>query len=335
MDVAAPPQTAGGTWLEPATAFERVLHEPVVCSMASLGMIAVSGAEAARFLQGQLTCDVEHQPPQTVVRGGYCTAKGRLLVTFDLWRDGETVFLQVPRELLAPVQKRLSMFVLRAKARLADVSADWRSFAVLGPGAQAVIARWCGEAPAVGATIAHEGALITRAEDGTRLAERFTVRLSIAAAGAWAARLQALPQADEAVWWWSQIDAGVPTVWAATQEKFVPQMINFEVLGGVNFRKGCYPGQEIVARSQYLGKLRRRMALAYSAGPTAAGADIFAAGQPQPVGVVAMVAAAPGGGYDLLFESPVEAQDAGSLYSAAEAPLTLRALPYPLVDVTA
>jgi folate-binding protein YgfZ len=125
-------------------------------------------------------------------------------------------------------------------------------------------------------------------------------------------------------------------VFAATQEKFVPQMINFEVLGGVNFRKGCYPGQEIVARSQYLGKLRRRMHVAHAdAADVQPGADIYSS-DGQAVGTVVMAAAADGG-TDLLFEVPVERLGSGSLHlvSGSGPKLDVRPLPYELFDPTA
>jgi folate-binding protein YgfZ len=128
-------------------------------------------------------------------------------------------------------------------------------------------------------------------------------------------------------------------VFAATQEKFVPQMINFEVLGGVNFKKGCYPGQEIVARSQYLGKLKRRMQIAHAAveSPPAAGSDVFHSAQEQPIGTVVMAARAPGGGVDLLLEAPVDRLASGTLHLGAVngAELRILPLPYELFDPTA
>jgi folate-binding Fe-S cluster repair protein YgfZ len=116
-------------------------------------------------------------------------------------------------------------------------------------------------------------------------------------------------------------------------------MINFEVLGGVNFKKGCYPGQEIVARSQYLGKLKRRMQVAHAdlGDPPAAGSDVFQSAQGQPIGTVVMAARAPGGGVDLLFEAPVDRAASGTLHIGAVGGAALRVLPLPyeLFDPTA
>jgi folate-binding protein YgfZ len=145
-----------------------------------------------------------------------------------------------------------------------------------------------------------------------------------------------LPQVANGVFWWSEIDAAIPTVFAATQEKFVPQMINFELVGGVSFSKGCYPGQEVVARSQYRGKLKRRMQRGHSAAATSAGADVFAAGEAEAIGNVVMAASDPEGGCDLLFECTLEKAEAPlRLHSPDGPPIELRTLPYDIVDVTA
>jgi folate-binding protein YgfZ len=332
-----PLPAASGTWRAAAAEFGRALASPVWVDLRELGVIEVSGGDAASFLHSQLTADVTHAAQGQVSPAGFCTAKGRLLATFDFWREGENVELQLPREILAPVLKRLAMFVLRAKAKLADVSDDWTTVALLGPGAGEIIRSLTGTvAPDCGSAQA-DGLFVTRVAGSPRVAERFVLRARGAAGGLLRERLGSIAQVGPGVWWWSQIDAGIPTVFAATQEKFVPQMINFEVLGGVNFRKGCYPGQEVVARSQYLGKLRRRMAIAHTEGEIAAGADILAEGEPQAVGTVVMAAAAPEGGFDLLFECPVQHVETGRLRAGdAEGPsIELRALPYALVDVTA
>ena len=318
--------------------------EPVVVSLAELGVVAVRGADAAKFLQSQLTNDVTELDTVAVQLNGYCTAKGRLLAVFDQWRDGDAVYLQLPREILAPVSKRLAMFVLRAKAALSDDSSAWHTWAIFGRDAVAAIRKWNVDLPELGATTLVDGARVTRLPGGARGGERIVIRAPLAAAATWRTRCATLTAAPLAQWWWSQIDAGVPAVLAATQEKFVPQMINLEVLGGVNFKKGCYPGQEVVARSQYLGKLRRRMALAHCDEASRPGADIYAEGSAQPVGTVVLAAAAPDRGFDILFECPV-AHTAARTTAAAPAvlrvnrvdgaPLVLQSLPYELFDVTA
>jgi folate-binding protein YgfZ len=317
-----------GAFRASPAAFEALAAGAALAPLPELGRIRVEGADAASFLQSQLTNDVAHLAADALTLNGYCTPKGRLLATFHQWRDGEAIVLELPREILGPVLKRLSMFVLRAKAKLVDASDATAAWGLTGAQAQARLAQAGLPVPGAPWTSASaDGARVSRLPDANGVA-RFLLHGDVAA------RLPLAP-VDSGVWWWSEIAAAVPTVFAATQEKFVPQMINFEVLGGVNFKKGCYPGQEIVARSQYLGKLKRRMQpghLAAGALP-APGSDILdAAG--EAVGTVVMAAAAPGGGVDLLFEAPLDRIAAGDL-RAGDAALEVRALPYELFDPTA
>lgn len=330
--VSSPAQ--GGAWVCEPELVRAALAQPVAAALDELGVIAVEGADASSFLHAQLTNDIAGLDAVRVQLNGYCSAKGRLLAVFDNWRDADAIYLQLPREILPAVLKRLSMFVLRAKARLRDASGEWRCQAIVGPGsAQALVL--AGALPAAGDTVAlPDGSRLLRLAPSPQVAEGFL--LLARAPGPLFDAVAAMKQVPSAVYWWTQIDAAIPHVFAATQEKFVPQMINFEVLGGVNFRKGCYPGQEVVARSQYLGKLRRRMQIGHSEAATRAGADVFGAGAEQPIGTVVMAASAPQGGVDLLFECPAE-RAAGTLHldSSSGPALTTRPLPYALVDVTA
>jgi folate-binding protein YgfZ len=318
--------SASGTWSAPPAQVRAAITEPVYAVLDELGVIAASGADAAAFLHAQLTNDVLHLDATAVQLNGYCTPKGRLLAVFDNWRDATSIYLQLPRELLAPTVKRLSMFVLRQKVKLEDASQRWCCIGLVGPGAATLVA----------GVPADRGVRVARLRPAARVAERYLILAPREGASEWLSKLAPARRVDSAAWWWTQIDAGIPNVFAATVEKFVPQMINLEVLGGVNFKKGCYPGQEVVARSQYLGKLRRRMSVAHVEGETHAGADVFAAGSEQPVGTVVMAATAPEGGMDLLFECPIDRlADALSVNGATGPKLTPRPLPYELIDPTA
>jgi folate-binding protein YgfZ len=326
-----------GAFAAPTAELDAVLHGPVLARLDEFGRIRVDGPDAATFLQSQLTNDVANLDPSSVQLNGYCTPKGRLLATFQQWREADAIMLQLPAEILTPVMKRLSMFVLRAKAKLVDASAQHRTLALLGPGAAEALRTAGIEVPATPwhSVVADEMRVI-RMPPAPIVAERFL--LTVAAALADHLMRLGLPQQSSAAWWWSEVAAAIPTVFAATQEKFVPQMINFEVLGGVSFKKGCYPGQEIVARSQYLGKLKRRMQIAHSPAdvPPPAGSDLYQSSQAEPVGTVVMSATAPGGGADLLIELPVDRIASGSLHlSPGSEPLQLRPLPYELFDPTA
>jgi hypothetical protein len=328
--------SAGGCWTFDAARLVSPLRQPVRAALGELGVIRASGEDSARFLHGQLTSGVEHLRGDRMQLAGYCTAKGRLLATFRLWREGDVSYLLLPREILPGVMKRLSMFVLRAKAKLVDDSGNWRIGAVFGTGAAAALGAGGIEVPAgVGDCVGAGSPRLARLHPGLRVPERFLVLARSDAADGTSLPLESLPEVDAGAFWWSEIDAAVPTVFVATQEKFVPQMVNFEVVGGVDFAKGCYPGQEVVARSQYRGKLKRRMQRAHCAEMAAAGADVYADGEAEPAGTVVMAASAVEGGFDVLFECPLEKVGSRLRVGAADGPrLDLLALPYELVDVT-
>jgi folate-binding protein YgfZ len=327
---------ANDTDLLPQHAQARSLAAPAIVALDELGVIAVEGADAITFLQAQLTNDVAKLQEHEFELNGYCTPKGRLLATFHQWRDGDTVQLRLPREILAGVVKRLAMFVLRSKVRLSDASAQWTTHALLGAALSARMQRDGVTLPAQPwSGVRVDGVRVDRVPDADGIERYLLGARAGAALPAWCASFERAPAA---LWWWSEIAAAVPTVFAATQEKFVPQMINFEVVGGVDFRKGCYPGQEIVARSQYLGKLKRRMQRGHvAAADIALAADVYHADAPQPVGTVVMAAPAPEGGTELLFELPLERAEPGKLHAAAPGgpPIAVRPLPYALFDPTA
>lgn len=281
-----------------------------------LGVIRAQGADAAAFLHGQLTSDFASLAPTEARLTGFCSAKGRLLATLIGWRSAEDELLLVlPAELLPPILKRLSMFVMRAKCKLSDVTADWQLWGLTGE--------------------AGPGLTWTRGENGAiRLPDAPGQALYLLPLPA-AAQAPALPAADD--WHWLAVQSALPWVLAATSDQFVPQMLNFELLGGVNFKKGCYPGQEVVARSQYRGSLKRRSYLYELDGMAAPGQEIFHSDDPgQPAGQVVNVAAHLGISL-ILAETKIAARNSGNLHLAsADGPLLRpQAMPYALdVDVT-
>ncbi|MDL2355791.1 MAG: folate-binding protein [Pseudomonadota bacterium] len=299
-----------------------------------LGLIAVSGADAASFLHNQLTNDVEHLPGDQARLAGYCTPKGRLQASFLMWRDAESIFLQLPRALQPALQKRLSMFVMRAKATLADAGGQVL-LGIGGAAADAALRAHFTNVPAAPySKLDSELGTLIRVADAFG-APRYQWLTTPATAAAVLPALRAtLALGGNQAWELAAIHAGVPQITARTQEQFVPQMINFELLGAVNFKKGCYPGQEIVARSQYLGKLKRRAALATIAGAAAqAGDEVYAAADPgQPCGMVVNAAPNGDGGVDALVELKLAALEAGDirLGAADGAPLAFLPMPYPL-----
>lgn len=310
-----------------------------VASVSDQGLIAVAGDDAASFLHSQLTNDVEHLAPDEVRLAGYCTPKGRLQASFLMWRAttgaGDTIFLQLPREIQPPLQKRLTMFVMRAKAKLSDATDVSANEVVLGLGggmAEAVLQTWFDALPAQPyAKVEHPLGTLLRLADAFGAARYLWLTSAETAATVAPVLADRLNVGGNDAWRLAEIHAGIPQVSAATQEQFVPQMVNLELLGGVNFKKGCYPGQEIVARSQYLGKLKRRTALVRIADAAVApGAEVFAAADPsQPCGMVVNCAANGEGGFDALVEMKLEALEQGAVRLGAADGAALAFLPMP------
>ncbi|MBL8334547.1 MAG: folate-binding protein YgfZ [Rubrivivax sp.] len=295
-----------------------------VAALSDWGLIQASGDDARSFLHGQLTQDVLHLEPGRAALAGYCSAKGRLLATFVAWLDGEgNVMLACSRDLLPAVLKRLSMFVLRAKCRLADVSGRWSLDGVVGDPCTAALRPWQVQTQGSGQLVALPPAL---GLDG-RLTHR-ALHLRAADALAWPGPALPLP-----AWHALEARAGVPRVVAATVEQFVPQMVNLELVGGVNFQKGCYPGQEVVARSQYRGTLKRRAYLVRSTVPLSPGQELVHSADPgQPAGLVVLAGELGDGRWDALVELKIAATEGSSLHlGAADGPVVeLASLPYAL-----
>ena len=319
----------------PLTAAE--LLDGFVAPVTDLGIIAVAGDEAASFLHNQLTNDVEHLGLLEARLAGYCTPKGRLQATFLYWRDAEAVYLQLPRAIQAPLQKRLSMFVMRAKAKLRDATAEAPFAAVLGLGgarAEAALRRHVATLPeAPGGKADGPFGTVIRLADAFGAPRWLWLASNDAASAALPLLADQLALGGNQAWQLAAIHAGVPQITAATQEQFVPQMVNLELLGGVNFKKGCYPGQEIVARSQYLGKLKRRTALATVENAAArAGDEVVSMADPgQPCGMVVNAAANGLGGSDLLVEMKLGALGEDVRHGAAGGPaLRFEQMPYHL-----
>ncbi|MBC7502202.1 MAG: folate-binding protein YgfZ [Herminiimonas sp.] len=310
-----------------------------VTPLADLGLIAATGDDAATFLHNQLTNDVEHLGLAEARLAGYCSPKGRLLATMMMWKTPDAIMLQLSGDIQQGVQKRLQMFVLRAKAKLADVSDQHAVLGLAGPAAAILLSKWFPSMPATpyAVTESPAGTLI-RCVDSASGPRYQWITSHAMAAEAWDELAGVLTVSSARAWRVAEISAGLPQVAQSTQDQFVPQMINFEVIGGVNFKKGCYPGQEIVARSQYLGKLKRRMYIAtvdsIDARP---GMDVFASGDPQqPCGMLVNAEVVSPNQALCLVEVKSAALEGGTIHlgSASGPALRFTPLPYELIDVT-
>ena len=270
----------------------------IASPLAHLGVIEVSGADAASFLHQQLTSDIKHLADGAAQHSAWCSAKGRMLASFLVFRSGSAYQLQLSTDLLPAIAKRLRMFVLRSQVSVADQSDGRQIIGLSGPRAEAALHAADLPVPAGPLSCAAFAEGVVIAVDR----ERFEIVVATnAAAALWQRLLPTARPAGTRVWQWLDIEAGIPLITDRTKEEFVPQMANFERLGGVSFHKGCYPGQEVVARTQYLGKVKRHLYRAHSNSPMAAGMAIYSPSHPEhSCGMVTNAAPAPAGGYAAL-----------------------------------
>ena len=320
-----------GHFGDPAAELRAARDGGIVAPLTHLGLLECSGEDAQTFLHGQLSNDVKQLTPERSEYSAYCSAKGRMLANFLFWQEGGTYRLQLARSLLAPVQKRLGMFVLRAKVKLTDVSESRPILGLAGGAAAAALREYFPTMPQQ----AHH--VVRDPENGTLIAlpgARFQLVAELESAKRlWHKLAGVLTPVGSASWEWLEIRNGLPLITPATQEQFVPQMANMELIGAVNFQKGCYPGQEIVARTQYLGQLKRRMVLAHVGGNVLPqpGDEIFSSVlDGQASGMVVNAQAAPVGGYDLLavMQTANLTQATVHLKSADGPTLSIQPLPY-------
>ena len=256
-----------------------------------LGMLSCTGDDAREFLHAQLTSDISALAADRARYAGWCSAKGRLLANCLVVPQAQGFLLQLSRDLAPAVARRLSMFVLRAKVKVVDASNEWTQFGLWGSGAAERLAALGMPVPAADLAVAAAADALV-----VRIAQQQFVLLVKAAL-----RDRVPANGDEGAWVLEEIRAGRPLVVQATQDLFVPQMVNLERLGAVDFKKGCYPGQEIVARTQYRGVLKRRMVRARVAAAAAPGGALYADDLPgQASGTVVNAAPAPEGGSELL-----------------------------------
>ena len=298
------------------------------CALPFLGVIQAQGDDAANFLHNQLTNDVLLLPVGQSRLAAFCSAKGRMQASMVVVKvSTDTVLLVLPQDLLPQTFKRLSMFVLRAKVKLSDASGQWQLRGLMGETARAALgdaSPWQAVAWAGGHAVELYPAVAGEA---------------LQARAFWIGTLeQPAPDAQTLTaeqWAWGSVLSGVPFVTLPVFEAFVPQMLNFESVGGVNFKKGCYPGQEVVARSQFRGTLKRRMARVFSPVALMAGQDVFTPADPeQPCATVVQCATRPdGSGFDALVSGTLESMHSGWYAGSARGEkLELLPLPYALLE---
>ncbi|NWB65362.1 folate-binding protein YgfZ [Pseudomonas sp. I8001] len=298
------------------------------CPLSHEGVLAVRGADAAKFLQGQLTCNLNYLSDTQASLGARCTQKGRMQSSFRILLQGDGVLLAMATELLEPQLADLKKYAVFSKSKLTDESAAWARFGVSD--ADQVLA-------GLGLQLPAETDSVVRSDD------LIAIRVSPGRAELWAPAAQAqtlhsqlaaqLHEGELNQWLLGQIRAGIGQVMPQTRELFIPQMLNLQAVGGVSFKKGCYTGQEIVARMQYLGKLKRRLyRLSLNAGELPEpGTPLFSPNHNSAIGEV-VIAARADQAIELLAVLQAEAAESGDVYvGTLEGPgLQLLDLPYQL-----
>jgi hypothetical protein len=317
-------------------------NNTILCDLSHLGLLEISGADAVTFLQGQVTNDVKLLAGNNAHYSAYCNPKGRMLTLFLAFAHqnnqlGDHIHLQLNRELLEPIMKRLKMYVMRSKVEIKDVSDSIIKFGINGLEAASILGCSLAKIPTGDyelVTLENATVLKLPSTNGARF-EIFTDEKN--APLIWEALKTKCKVVEKPHWDSLEIQAGIPDITLKTQEQFVPQMLNLDILNGINFKKGCYTGQEIVARTHYLGTVKRRTFLAeicpanQSASVPQAGDKLLDATQNEAtrneVGQLVRVAPNLENGFDVLTELRIDAQQAGEIYWN-DVKIKLKALPY-------
>jgi folate-binding protein YgfZ len=310
----------------------QVLEQDLICDLSHQALIRADGEECSDFLQGQLSNDIRQVNDSRHQLGSYCTPKGRILALFRIFKREDSYYLSLPQELLEPSLKRLRMFVLRSKVTL-EATDQLIGIGLAGPGSESLLRAQLGALPAeADESVTQQGITVLRMAG---VQPRFELYGELEAMRAlWQALITDCQAVGAGAWDLLNIHAGLPQVLPQNSEAFVPQMLNLQLVNGVNFKKGCYTGQEVVARMQYLGKLKRRMYLAHvdTRQQPEAGDELSSpqSASGQGAGKVVLVAPAAEGGYDLLVVTEISVAESGQLYLHKDEtqPLTLLPMPY-------
>lgn len=305
-----------------------------LCAVSDHGLLSVTGSDAERFLQGQATCDMKTVCESRTSLGAFCNPKGRVVTTFRAMKCGDGYLLLMPAALLPALKQRLQRYVLRSDVELENVSDRWCLLGLYGDSlAFSVLGGALPQATEEAAL--YDGAIIVKVPAGK---PRYLIIADAdKAAEIWrrCCQTENFTECGTAFWRHQDILNGLPAVTPETSEEFTPQMLNLDLLGGIGFKKGCYIGQEIIARTHYLGRLKRRMFLARSRTVPAPGTPVYDAesGVEQSVGTV-LIACAAGNRCDLL--AVLQTTHASGknlrLHALEGEALELAELPYPIPE---
>ncbi len=307
--------------------------ESALCDLSYLGLIRIAGRDSINFLQGQFTNDISKLTAQQCQFNGYCNPKGHMLANGWLFHHNDEIIFQLPAATLPAVLKRLSMFVLRSEVKLADAGEELVRIGLVGNNAEAQLRHIFPDLPTAPQQVAQDDKLTIIRLPGSP--PRFEIVGSEPSVEKiWNQLAESANPTSSSFWALQDIHAGIPTVYPATVEAFIPQMVNMQLLNGISFSKGCYCGQEIVARMQRRGTLKRRMYLAHANGnqKPSAGNKLFShsAEYGKPAGVVVDAQPAPEGGFDALVMVQISCVEANDVYlnDASGEKVAFRDLPY-------
>ncbi|MDH5326508.1 MAG: folate-binding protein [Gammaproteobacteria bacterium] len=312
----------------------NTVKEPMISPLSHYGVLALSGADVDTFIQNQFCNDVRLTTLEQSQLSAYCSPKGRVLSLFRLVRQADRYLLLMPRERILPTQQRLKMFVLMSQVVIEDVSNEMAIMGCYGPGSDALLQQ----------TLLQQAHLPTQTDQCVQIPPLTLIHVSQTGPmylilGSQESIITAWSQLQDGAnptgpysWRWHGIQAGLPEIYPATSEDFVPQMLNLHSLNAINFKKGCYPGQEVVARVHYLGKQKRRMYLAHAHTQTVphAGENLHTKDDPQgqSVGKVVCAEPAPDGGADFLAVIQTKNAESDSIQLPDGSLITIKDLPY-------
>ncbi len=323
---------------DPQQEIQAAATSNIVADLSSFSLIRVHGDDIVTFLQGQLTNDIRLVDESHSQLSAYCNPKGRVLAIFRIFTQAQHYLLQLPAPLRDTILTRLRMYVLRADVQLVSADKELQRIGVAGPQAPAAVNAQLGIVPESDAACITKDDLTVLRLPGIQ--PRFEIVTTLATAKRlWEGFGQDCRAVGAPAWAWLDIMAGLPNVYRETSEAFIPQMINLELLDGVSFGKGCYTGQEIVARMQYLGKLKQRMYRVHvftthqvpRPGDTIQSSDLPG----HTVGTVVDARCSPESGYDMLAVIYKSSVQEGSLHLSGdpEARLSIEDLPYSLEEL--
>ena len=314
---------------DPEAELRAVQTGTVLCNLSHFGLLHFSGEDSRAFLHSQLSSDVQKLTALTAQFSSYCTPKGRVLASVLLWQAGEAYIAQLHGDLLDSIRNRLAKFILRSRVKIDNASDTHVSVGLAGKNAEAVAKKNWGAIP-----LQVHGAAHNQSSVLIRLApDRFQITCTVKEAPAlWEKLMRGATPAGCGCWDWLNIRSGIPVITPATQELFVPQMLNLEIIGAVSFNKGCYPGQEVIARTQHLGTPKRRTYLAniQSENSPQPGEDLFSGDtQDQTCGMIINAAISPEDGHDVLAVIQIGSARDGNVHWKSPAGPVLKLLPLP------